>query len=255
MRCAKALSMALAVSLFIWSCSDSIIESSNDDSSNSAGKGFGMLSTVYDDGVNLICFRVNRNASDGSLNSSDQQWMYIFDSSGDPVAANSATVESQTLTTTVASMAGVHTLSWDGADHDWSITGNSDVPTFSIAVESPNSFRITEPDTRVDTVTKSSGFTIDYDTPGTDSVAIVLVYDEFLSYRSDSNASTSYWRWETKQANTGSYSVSSSTLTGLPSSGILNIWVIAGNIEEITVTGVETRAAAVVASIATVPFK
>lgn len=115
------------------------------------------------------------------------------------------------------------------AYHVWQVDGRGIVASFTDSVLAPAAFIITEPDhtTQHDSASVS-GFTLQYTSPGTDSVAITLMYDPRYSKLRDASITDTATRTvAVYTANTGSYAFSSSQLSGFPSKGIVQITVLA----------------------------
>lgn len=192
---------------------------------------------------------------DGSYSEYQQQWTYFYTTTGSASAANAVKLNGQSLNVTVGSQAGSISVDYDGAQQVWDVTGNANVPTFRDSITSPSRFSITEPDTKTDTVMKSSGFTLEYNSPGTDSVYIVLEYSLIFSRRIDTTASTASWRKVLPSSNTGAYTVSSSHLAGMPTKGWMTITVVAPKFLHRTVSGRDCALVSTVSTIVAVPFK
>jgi len=110
--------------------------------------------------------------------------------------------------------------------HIWGVSsGGSVIPTFTDSVLAPSSFTITSPGYLPDSVSVSSGFTIAYGSPGTDSVVVAVVYDGQLSPILTSSTDTVTKPRYSFVSNTGSTSISSSMMSGFPSYGVVIITV------------------------------
>jgi|GEM_PF-1831579 len=211
-------------------------------------KGLGAIQTASN-GSNLVAVAFRRNASDGQPYDTDQQWLYCFNSGGSPAAPAAVTVNSNSLITTVGTQAGNTLLTWNGANHIWSVTGAGSIPSYSDTIASLNRFSITEPDTKADTIFRTSGVTVTWDSPGSvDSVGIVLEYNTSLSRLFDTTAPDTTWRLGVATANSGSYTFSSSQLTSMPTKGFVEITVVGVKSKTKTVSGVSCRVYSVSAS-------
>lgn len=244
---------AAAIILAIAGCQQS--SNISDPPPVSGGKpGFIFTSTPAD--AYLFAFNNRLMNGSGGHSESQSQQTYFYTSGGSPIAANAVSINSQSLSVSVGIQAGIKTVGYDGANHIWSVTGNSNVPTYSDTVISPTRITITEPDAMVDTIIKSSGTTITYSSPGTDSVLITLSYDYPASVRRDTTISPSVWNKQYWVANTGSHTVPSSAFSTLsPSTGIVGISVLAFKKEEKMVSGKRCLAYSVVATSSYHPFK
>lgn len=218
-------------------------------------KGLGAIQSITD-GCNVVAMTIRNNASDGNKYDTDQQWVYCFDRSGSPIAPASASVNSQSLITTVGVQSGNTTLAWNGAPHVWSIVGTGSVPTYSDTIVSLMRFNISQPSTKIDTIRKSSGLTVSWTSPGAiDSVGIVLEYNTALSRIADTSAPTAPWRVAVATDNDGSYTFTSNQLNSMPIKGFVEVYVVAARTASKMANGVVCRTSVLTASRAMCPAR
>lgn len=119
------------------------------------------------------------------------------------------------------------------AYHVWNVSGANGHATFTDSVLAPAKFDINSPSyLGTDTIDKSSGFTLTWDDPETDSVSIFLTWDAALSRTIDNNLTdTNYHSASFRVVNNGSYSIPSAALTPFPNSGVVHIVVGAANMK------------------------
>lgn len=234
-RGVSLLSCAVIALSFVVGCQRT--SQTSEPTSTSNGKPGFIFTVTPADGY--LVSKVDRLMdANGGHSERHSQWIYFYSGAGSPVAANAVALNTQSLTVGVGVQAGIRTVSYDGANHIWSVTGNTNVPTYSDTVVSPTRFTITEPDAGVDSISKGSGVTVQYTSPGTDSVFITLAYENGASRRRDSTTTITAWIKSYWVANTGSYTVPSSAFNTLaPNTGIVSIAVIAFKKKEKTLSG------------------
>lgn len=247
-----AFGLIVLITIAIVGCSDAADTAAP--SSNSSGKPAFVFTADQAD-IYLVASQTRLMQPSGSYGEYQQQWTYFYTSTGGATTANAVTLNGQAMSVTLGSQAGSVDVSYDGAYHVWDVTGNSNVPTFKDSIASPTRFYITEPDTKVDTITKSIGFAIEYTSPGTDSVYIVIDYSPAVSNRHDSTAPTVSWRTVIPAQNTGTYTVTSSQLSGMPANGWMTVTVVAPKMVNRTVSGKVCALVSIASTMILVPFK
>lgn len=198
--------------IFVFSCSSDVPFAPVEQKLLDLSKGLGFVQGVSD-GSNLVAIAIRNNASDGQTYDSDQQWFYFYDNRGNPAAPSTLAVNGLNLSTTVGMQAGNSSLSWNGASHIWVVTGSGSIPTYADTISSLNRFSITEPDTKIDTVFKSLGLTVSWESPGSvDSIGIELRYLISLSRITDSTAPTTPWMLSITAPNDSGYTFTANQL-------------------------------------------
>lgn len=135
-----------------------------------------------------------------------------------------------------------------GTTHHWSVSANQagTIPSIDTSVDAPNLFHVNYP--RVsDTVSKSAGFTCTYGSPGTDSVFIIIEYDSLATVHLF-DSSIHHVEPDpvcTISANTGSFYVSGSLLSSMPTSGLIDVWIIGCRYKVLNISGRKYLVAAV----------
>ncbi len=113
-----------------------------------------------------------------------------------------------------------------GSSQVWSVSGSGAVPSFSDTLGAPSVPMISYPRFYTDSVSVSSGYTVHYASPGTDSVGIYVMYDS-ISSLTRCGVQHGFHSFFTGAANTGSFVLTSSDLSGFPSSGVILVTVSA----------------------------
>jgi hypothetical protein len=119
-----------------------------------------------------------------------------------------------------------------GAMNRWQVWPDdaSELPPIDDSVLAPREFYISYPNSPaiLDSVSRSKGFTCQYQNPGTDSVRVSVSYQIFTSSKTTDSAMRLHRiHIDTVVFNTGSYFITPAMLAIFPSTGNLQLWITA----------------------------
>ncbi len=232
--------LSCMAALLVVSCSDDSTSASLKDS-NEGWWNSSNISSISN-GLNLVSTTLRFNKADNTNSDRDSQWFYFFDGNGAPASPASLALNGVSLSSVLDRQAGNTAMTWNGANHVWTVGGTGSIPSYSDTLASLNRFDVTAPVSFSDTISASSGVVVTWASPGSiDSVLLEVDYDYSTSVMFDSTVGASNWRRLKVVANTGSHTLSAGDLSGVPNSGFVSITVSAIKYKTRTIQGFPVR--------------